>query len=956
MNKQIIFFLYIAFHFFSFRAFHVVAQESSNRNKSIRPLSNKFVDKQAIQSIEIGYTISKIRTAKNKNKSYIVASSYEGTVLRISFDGQVLWKHELSGFMNHDIWCQDIDYDGIAEVLAANADGSLYCLDSKGKLLWKFSQSEAPIKSVCVINKENKNYVVCGGYDKNIYYLSPKGELLKTIASNTYSIEKPWGKNGKLKPEPRNHVTNFLRPLHKKNGTECLIVHGIQNSNSGRGSLYVFDIFEDKPIQTIKLKKGNVFGELRTRDVNGDGTDEILIGGTGEANRGSGFLRIDIENPENQALFNIKTLYKKIDAFGYRVTQPVVIKEGKALKYLTLFGSRILLSPINMNPNETEVLACKYAFNDIWNDKQNNRVILASAQSGGSAIHIINLENSKWKKEYANLNPIGKIETILKNTAEVKKQLKTFKQPVYQKESASVYFMTEKRKDDYTRSTISRLEKSYSNPIFLNGFHMPKQEKWDRSSILNEKYRNKKDRRKKYVLSQQEVIDFVTPKYKNAPGISYWGGHGNDPYMFQLSTTKKIVDQAKGKQTVLIYPELEDYTKDFEYVMNDLFYPLANYIKDKNGKIYVRTKHTFWQANVYLPVWSKLVSGDYSSVFVPSMEETTDKSMELSLASRMGIWSSGAVDSWGARCARDNASYDRTRQYSHQMLPNHFLRMMVYNIANGAQYINNFALDQEYISLLWKLIAKGALYVPNREDILSISPVHLSMTAPNEHFLNEGSNTKWLTFYDEEKEKNTPLVFSHLNGTWPGAPVTEWDFSRYAANATERRLNFIPKYENGMVLITPPQKGIFADKKAKRKPLPENLHAIYRGIMKEYITDGKDYISSDGKKRYNPTEYYKVIEEDIKKGAKLLPVTVTGNVGWVVSQVSSKHLRLTIVDNGYINPNSQTATITFNTITPLKIKDVLNDEVFKILDNKTIKIDIPLGMFRFVDIELKEEF
>ena len=31
------------------------------------------------------------------------------------------------------------------------------------------------------------------------------------------------------------------------------------------------------------------------------------------------------------------------------------------------------------------------------------------------------------------------------------------------------------------------------------------------------------------------------------------------------------------------------------------------------------------------------MSGEYADVFVPSMEETTDKTMELSLAGRMGM-------------------------------------------------------------------------------------------------------------------------------------------------------------------------------------------------------------------------------------------------------------------------------------------------------------------------------
>jgi hypothetical protein len=45
----------------------------------------------------------------------------------------------------------------------------------------------------------------------------------------------------------------------------------------------------------------------------------------------------------------------------------------------------------------------------------------------------------------------------------------------------------------------------------------------------------------------------------------------------------------------------------------------------------------FWQASVYEPMWSRFLSGDFSETIVPSMEETTDKTMELSLASRLFI-------------------------------------------------------------------------------------------------------------------------------------------------------------------------------------------------------------------------------------------------------------------------------------------------------------------------------
>jgi len=370
--------------------------------------------------------------------------------------------------------------------------------------------------------------------------------------------------------------------------------------------------------------------------------------------------------------------------------------------------------------------------------------------------------------------------------------------------------------------------------------------------------------------------------------------------------------------------------------------------------VYRLTKHTFWQANVYLPAWRRLQSGEFADVFVPSMEETTDKSMELSLAARAGIWASGAVDSWGSRCARDNPSFNRLRQHSHQMLPNHFLRMMVYHISTGARYLDNFSVDQDYMCLLWELIAQGALYVPKRAEIVSFSPVHLSMAKPDERYLDEGSNVKWVTFYDQKSEANNPMVFSRLNGTWPGAPVTEWDFSRYAAGVKERRLNFLPPYENGLVLITPVQNGTLAANNPPRGAMRNHLHPMYKDILKEYITDGRHYCSTDGKQTYAADEYYRTIEADIRHRARLLPLTVSGDVAWVAAQTSPTHLRLTLVDSGYLNPNARTATVRFHAVTPAGVTDLLDRTVFDLTNPSAVSIPVPCGLFRFIDIELKK--
>jgi len=919
------------------------------------PSNTDSKQSSGVLSIDTGYTITKVRTSINKGQTYIVATSYEGTIVAVSYTGDILWKNKLSGFMNHDIWASDINNDGNDEILAANADGSIYCLNSKGKLLWQFKQNNAPMYAVSVVNKDNKAYVVCGGYDNSFYYVSSDGKLISEVASKTYSIEKPFSKaKHKELPPAGLHLTNFIRPA-KKSGKDIVVVHGVQNSMNGNGAVYFFNPLETMPFETIKVKQRGPYGDVRIVDTDADGNSEVLLGRVGARAKGNGVITIDAKTLEQGYLDTKKIKSNALNRGMYRVMQPEVISNNGKPAYMVLLGSNIIISNVASNVADAEVVPTRFSFNDMFKDPNANKLILASAQSGGSSIHIINFDEDSWKKAFKKLNPPGKIQAIIANTNDIRKNLKNFKKPSDQYESAKVYFMTESRKNESAATVINSIEAKHNNPIFLNGGNFDK-ENWDRSSMTSEIYKNKRDGRMKYVLTQDQVLEKIAKKHKQSfgKGISYWGGHGNDPYMYQVSTTMKGLDIANGKKTVLVYPEVVDHTDEFKFVMNDLLLPLANYAKDRNGNLFMRNKHTFWLADVYSDKWKPLVSGRFANVFVPSMEETTDKSMELSFTARLGLWASGSVDSWGARCARDNPSFDRLRQHSNQTLPNHFLRTMVYSISSGAQYINNFSVDQEYMSLLWELIADGVLYVPKRSDILSFSPVHLSINNPDEDYLKNSSNVKWLTFFKKDTDNDDSFAFSRLNGTWPGAPLTQWDFSRYAAGAKERRLNFIPKYNNGMVLITPPQNGVFADKDVLRKPLVQNIHPWYKNILKEYHTDGRNYMSEDGNKTYKPSDYYKVIANDIEESASLLPLTVSGNVGWVVAQTGPKNLRLTIVENGYINPSAAKALVKINNIKVAKIKDLLNKEEFKTNSKSEIEIDIPLGGFRFIDIELKE--
>ena len=935
----------------------VVSSCSSNKEVMAQVNSNtNIVRNDGINSIDTKHTISKVRVATNKNSNYIIGSSFEGKILAFDYDGKNMWTNTLSGYMNHDVWCDDITGDGNDEILAANADGHLYCMNNTGELLWKFKENDAPMYSVCAITNEGTSYVVCGSYDKNLYYLSPQGKKVKTLASSAYNTRKQKGK-GKNKTT-KEHIVNILRKINAVDGSEHLVMHITSNSMQDKGEVLFFEPLADKPYKKKVFKNKKPLGDLRVTNYLGDGKEEILAGTSNHLSK-SNICKYNLNDDTNLVL-NVGKRRNDFGGFAYLVSQVELVPKGNSFEYFALVGPCIALMNSDFDFSATEILKGKYSFNDMWHDKENNKIILASVQSGGSNVHVIDYTNDKWKKTYQNLAPQGKIQSILDNTEIAKQDLARFEAPNWERKPKPVYFVSDlnaTKKREPSKDIVEAIHAKYESPIFL-GYRNTKKEdpmSWNRDTMSNVFYRERRDKRMDYSGTQDEILDILKPIYKDYKGLAMWGGHGNDPYFYSMDTRKKILDAANGKKTVFIFPELENDSKDFEYVLANMLYPLAEYGSSRNLNIHLRCKHIFWQGAAHRELWSRLSSGEFADVFVPSMEETTDKSMELSVSGRMGFWMSGAVNQWGTRCVPDNIAFDRLRQFGGQRLPNHFLRQTIYNLANGATHLNNLSMDKEYMSLVWELVAKGALYVPNRDELLSLSPVHLSMTEPDKHYLDEGSDVKIVTHYDELVEKENKMVFSHLNGSWPGAPNTEWDFSRYAANETERRLNFIPSYNNGLVLITPVQKGALSKNNLPRGKMIDKMHPYYKNIMKEYITDGRNYISKDGSQTYPAETYYKDIKEDIESSSKLLPLAVSGDIGWVVAQTDKLHLRLTLVDAGYINPSETEVTVMFHQANPEVMKDILSGETFDISNIKSVKVTVPCGGFRFIDIELSEE-
>jgi len=108
-----------------------------------------------------------------------VFGSFDGSVYAVDSEGRLLWESVLGGAVT-SVAASDLDDDGRLEILAGTFGGSLYCLDSRGKLIWSYATG-GPVEStplVLEVGEPPHKEVIFGSLDDNIYSLSDQGRLL----------------------------------------------------------------------------------------------------------------------------------------------------------------------------------------------------------------------------------------------------------------------------------------------------------------------------------------------------------------------------------------------------------------------------------------------------------------------------------------------------------------------------------------------------------------------------------------------------------------------------------------------------------------------------------------------------------------------------------------------------------------------------------------------------------
>lgn len=586
-------------------------------------------------------------------------------------------------------------------------------------------------------------------------------------------------------------------------------------------------------------------------------------------------------------------------------------------------------------------------------DPQTDTYWIGSDISGGDGIHGFHLDQPGWQEAFTNLRPVGTMLELERNLAALAQQTEAFNPLPYQKAAGRTLVILEENIDWDYRKTYDSIRTEYIGRAGLkNVCFVPYVYSHESVFFFKEAYDPgiadpgklaawtvEHNRMGHNMLKQAEILQFARDREAAAEPFFIYAGHGRSTGIdFYLSpdTLAKMLVLAPETLQGFVFAEFETIDDIIAQAIRGQLLPLADLCHAAGKKILIRGKNIFWNGNIYTGIFQPIMAAEkYREVFVPSMEETNSRNQSLSLAGRTGLWLTKKFNHMSGRAVTDNGNFNRLWHWCQSAHLSHFLRAMVLARCQGADifHLNIYSDNAREMLPFYQMLEKGLLPLPAREDILSISDLAIGMLPPDQDYLRHGTNGHGMDLYAPGEG---PFVFDRLDCYWGGAMLADHDFENYALHAKRRMTNFIPRSPYGNLAMIP------ADTDLTQFP----------HFRRKLITDGRHWYDAAGK-RHTAPEYKPVVLQALEEAAGRLPIRVMGDVAWAALRLDAAHIRVVLIDPGYLDPARRPAVIRFQHVVPVEIRDTLGGASSLPVRTDGLAVTVPMGALRIIDVTIE---
>jgi hypothetical protein len=143
---------------------------------------------------------------------------------------------------------------------------------------------------------------------------------------------------------------------------------------------------------------------------------------------------------------------------------------------------------------------------------------------------------------------------------------------------------------------------------------------------------------------------------------------------------------------------------------------------------------------------------------------------------------------------------------------------------------------------------------------------------------------------------------------------------------------FLPNTPNGLVTTVPDDITI----------------SDYPYFNTKVSTDGK-YFYDDQGKRHTAQDFKPVMQQLLQEAGNRLPLRVDGDVAWSAVRLDGTHIRVMVIDPGYVDPGDREAMIRPQHFEVVKVVDILQKKELPITEGG-IPVHVPMGILRIIDI------